>query len=236
MEEDQPWGKTIYTVQPGSHTHFLTEKQTVDLITNPHFGRMLFLDGHLQSATADEHLYHQCLVQKGMGCRQQKRILIAGGAEGATMREVQNHDAANTLGVETIVMVDWDEQLVTHMNEEEPWSQGSFDDPRLSLHFQDIREYLERTTNPSFDTILLDLLDIDTAEDLAWMQDILQKSMTVLESKGGLSMNVGRSAKYANACKSYVRQHWPQTECSIFQVYVPSFQEQWWMLAIQKLY
>lgn len=231
--EQQPWGSTIYSVNSGSHVHFQTAKQTVDLITNPKFGRMLFLDGALQSSTADEQLYHQPLVAKGMGYRQQPRVLIVGGAEGATLREVQNHDAVNNLGVESIVMVDWDEQLVKHMDAEEPWSQGSFDDPRLQLTFQDITEFLATNTQ-TFHTIILDLLDIDTDENLAWMQDILQKSMSVLESKGGLSMNVGRNAEYASNCITYIRQHWPETECSMFQIYVPSFQEQWWMVTTQK--
>jgi spermidine synthase len=233
MEEEQPWGKTIYAVQPGSHIHFQTTKQTVDLITNPHFGRMLFLDGALQSSTADEHMYHQPLVLNGMGYRQQPRVLIAGGAEGATLREVQNNDGANNLGVETIVMVDWDEQLVKHMDNEEPWSQGSFDDPRLTLHFEDIVTYLTSQTQP-FSTIILDLLDISSNTDLVWMQDILEKSMNLLESKGGLSMNIGRDIAKASECIDFVRQKWPDTECSMHQLMIPSFQEIWWIVSIQK--
>lgn len=228
--EQQPWGQTVYSVQPGSHLHFQTAKQTVDLITNSHFGRMLFLDGHLQSATADEHLYHQCLVSKGLSMQPQGRVLVAGGAEGATLREIQNYDAANNLGVQEIVMVDWDEQLVNHMDSEEPWSQGSFDDPRLQLKFEDITSFLTNTTT-TFDTVILDLLDIDSDESFTWMQEVLEKSIQRLEPKGGFSVNVGRDASRASSLVSFLRSTYPTILCEMHSVFVPSFQETWWILS-----
>lgn len=230
MEEAQPWGKTIYSINTGSHVHFQTPKQKVDLITNPHFGRMLFLDGALQSATADEEIYHKTLVQEAMGLRSQERILIAGGAEGATLREVQNYDAENNLGVKEIVMVDWDEELVKHMDKEEPWSQGSFDDPRLQLLFQDIDVYLDSKPN-TFHTILLDLLDINTDEEADWTRWIIEKSLPLLESKGCLVLNIGRSSKRAKEiCFTF------QDQCTskVIEIVVPSFQEPWYLVRLMK--
>ncbi len=233
MEEVQPWGKTIYSVNSGSHTHFQTAKQTVDLITNPYFGRMLFLDGCLQSTTADEQIYHSALVQKGMGNRPQKRVLIAGGAEGATLRDVQNHDAKNQLGVEEIVMVDWDEQLVKHMDADEPWSQGSFDDPRLQLVFEDIFTFLGKKQEKPFDTILLDLLDIEESNDYLWICSVLKKCVPLLETKGGLAMNVGRSYTDAVNLRIFLQDTFATPiQCKVSEIFVPSFQEPWYLLSL----
>jgi spermidine synthase len=52
---------------------------------------MLFLDKELQSASYDENIYHETLVHPALNCLthiQNKRVLVIGGAEGATVREV----------------------------------------------------------------------------------------------------------------------------------------------------
>ena len=95
--EKQPWGETKYEILQNSHTHFQTKQQKVDFITNKHFGRMLFLDGVLQLASADEALYHRPFAQHVMKQKQQPRILVAGGADGALLREIQDHDEKYTL-------------------------------------------------------------------------------------------------------------------------------------------
>ena len=48
--ELQPWGSTIYDIEADSYLQFQTKMQNVEFITNPYFGRMLFLDGILQSS------------------------------------------------------------------------------------------------------------------------------------------------------------------------------------------
>lgn len=230
MEEEQPWGKTIYSVKSGSHVHFQTAKQKVDLITNPYFGRMLFLDGALQSSIADEEIYHKALVQEAMGYRQQERILIAGGAEGATLREVQNHDAENNLGVKEIVMVDWDQELVQYMDKEEPWSQGSFDDPRVQLLFQDINVYLDSKPK-AFHTIILDLLDINTDAEADWTYSVIEKSLPLLESKGCLILNIGRNYKRGKEICLHFQDFFITKSIEVF---IPSFQEPWYLVRLIK--
>lgn len=233
--ETQPWGQTVYEVLPKSHIQFQTVKQKVDLITNPYFGRMFFLDKCLQSATADEHMYHQELVSKGMAeGRKQKRVLIAGGAEGATIREVQNFDAKFSLGVEEIVMVDWDEELVQYMDKEEPWSQGSFDDPRVKLFFKDIHDFLKENTE-LFDTVLFDLLDIECEKDLCFMVDVIKTTLLhKLEPKGVLTCNIGRNPLQASKLQGFLQHEFTNCSFEIHNIFIPSFQEVWYFLTIQK--
>lgn len=104
IAEKQPWGKTIYDCIPDTHLTFQTERAKVDLITNPWFGRMLFIDGVLQSCTGDEHLYHIPFTKEAFGFRPQNRILIAGSAEGALLREIEDLDGECNLGVKEIVI------------------------------------------------------------------------------------------------------------------------------------
>jgi spermidine synthase len=215
MKEAQPWGITEYTVLEGSHKSFNTEKASIDLITNPYYGRMLFIDGVLQSTSSDEKIYHGELV-KNMG--EPSRVLIAGGAEGALARQV-------LLGsVSKVVMVDWDEELVSAMRTE-PFSGGAFDDPRLELVHQDILEYLERAG--SFDYILLDLLD---PADTEWICNVCNKA---LEKSSSLCMNAGGDKDIVMAIMNRLKR--PGYYMTKRKISVPSFQQEWYLIDIEVL-
>ena len=225
-QEQQPWGTTSYTILPNSLRPFDTIKAHIDLITNPYYGRMLFIDGVLQSTTGDEHIYHQNLILNAMGSRKQKSVLIVGGAEGATLREVQNRDAECELGVKEIVMVDWDKELVEWMRDEEPWSQGSFNDERLELHYEDIYEYLDKNKDKSFDTIILDLLDPESEEELQWLITLVH---SCLLRSDHVTLNAGSNPNYIKKMISAFHIY-PTVVSNI--IHVPSFQAPWYLLTI----
>ena len=132
-----------------------TRFQSVAIFDNDVFGRCLVLDGKIQSSEADEFIYHEALVHPAMLAHPQPRkVFIAGGGEGATLREVLAHNA-----VEKAVMVDIDKEVVELCRRFLPsWHQDSFDDPRAELHFADARKYLEQQ-DEQFDVIIIDLPD-----------------------------------------------------------------------------
>jgi spermidine synthase len=118
------------------------------------FGKGLILDGDWQSAQKDEHLYHEALVQPAMHLHENpNKVLILGGGEGATLREVLKHD------VEKAVMVDIDERVVelckAHLPE---WHKNSFSDRRAVLHCMDAFKYIEKCKE-KFDVIVVDVTD-----------------------------------------------------------------------------
>jgi hypothetical protein len=100
------------------------------------YGRTLFLDGLVQSAEADEPLYHEPLVHPALVIHGgPRRVLVGGTGEGASLREILRHRA-----VEQIVTVDLDPEVVALCKEHLPaWSAGSLDDPRVEQRTEDIR-------------------------------------------------------------------------------------------------
>ncbi len=137
------------------HYRGRTRYQDVQIIdTNP-FGTTLVLDGKTQSAESDEFIYHEGLVHPALiGHSGPRRVLIAGGGEGATLREVLAHRT-----VEEAVMVDLDEELVALCRERLPqWHRGAFDDPRSALRYADVFAYLESEARV-FDAIIVDVTD-----------------------------------------------------------------------------
>jgi len=132
-----------------------TKFQRVDIVVTYSFGKCLFIDGVLQSSEYDERVYHESLVHPAMMTHPNpKRVLIIGGGEGATAREVLRHPT-----VERAVMVDIDGELVELCRKYMPeWSEGAFEDPRLELVIEDGRRFVEETKE-RFDVIILDLTD-----------------------------------------------------------------------------
>ncbi len=129
--------------------------QRIDIVETRLHGRMLFLDGVGQSAEYDEFIYHELLVHPAMFSHTDpETVLVIGGAEGATLREVLRHDS-----VKRAVMVDIDGELIELCKKYLPeWNAGSFDDPRSEIVIGDGRKYLE-SSNEKFDVIIVDLSD-----------------------------------------------------------------------------
>lgn len=226
MQEKKPWGST-YFESIEDRLSFKTDKAQIDLITNPHFGRMLFIDGILQSATADEHIYHNSITSLAHKFLYSKSsnmglsYLIAGGAEGAVVRELLHYLPKN------IVMVDWDKELVDHMKSEE-WAKDAFNAPCLSLLHDDIFEYT-KNTNMKFDSIILDLLDPISEEDIDWLCELINSVKKCLLKGGVIVANAGGNKKIASLISDRLRKYAPIIEC----INVPSFQEPWYLLHLQ---
>ena len=89
-----------------------TEFGEVVLAISPIYGKMLFTDKELQSAESDERIYHEHLVHPILNATaniSDKRVLVVGGGEGATVREVLKWPENL---VKEIVWVDIDRTLV----------------------------------------------------------------------------------------------------------------------------
>jgi spermidine synthase len=132
-----------------------TQFQAMEFAKTAAYGDVLVLDDTIQSAEVDEYLYHEALVQPAMITHPDpQRVLIIGGGEGATPREVLKHP-----NVKTLVMVDLDRELVEFCQQKLPsWHQGAFSDPRLELLHIDGRAYLAQQET-KFDVIILDITD-----------------------------------------------------------------------------
>jgi spermidine synthase len=134
-----------------------TEFQRVLVADSLNYGRVLVLDGELQSAEVDEELYHELLVQPAMVLHPNpRRVLIVGGGEGASLREVLRHKS-----VETVTMVDLDPQIIELCKEHlGTWHRGSFDDPRTNLIIAEGRKFITEDTS-KYDVVIIDVVDLE---------------------------------------------------------------------------
>lgn len=135
--------------------HKRTQFQELYLVSTAHLGKALVLDGKWQSCVADEFVYHEALVHPAMAFHASAaRVLILGGAEGATAREV-----ARWPNVEQMVMVDIDAEVVAACNAHLPEMHcGVFDDHRLNVVADDAMNFLSHDPG-GWDVIIADLCD-----------------------------------------------------------------------------
>jgi spermidine synthase len=236
-----PWGYTCFSCIENTHVEFKTERACINLITNPYYGRMLFIDGILQSSEKDEHIYHQMITYLSVkhfgGYTSQKSYLIAGGSEGAVVRDLLKYNPKK------ITMVDWDSKLVNYMKEhEKTWSKGAFLDERLIIYNKDIVTFLyerEDKYNPEisyvhekgekYDSIILDLLDPNTLDDIEWLKRVICLCLKRVVAGGSIVANVGGNRNTAGLFSTAFREFQPWVQ----SIDVPSFQGTWYLLCLR---
>ncbi len=128
-----------------------TAFQKVELFENAAFGRVLALDGIVQTTERDEFAYHEMLVHPAMFAHGAvKRVLVIGGGDGGAIEEVLKHP------VEAVTMVEIDAEIVKLAREHLPMiCGGAFEDPRLDLIIGDGLRFVAETEK-RFDLILVD--------------------------------------------------------------------------------
>lgn len=132
-----------------------TDHQHLIIFRNEKFGRVMALDGIIQTTEADEFIYHEMLTHVPIIAHgQARRVLIVGGGDGGILREVARHAA-----VESITMVEIDQAVVDMCREYLPnHSAGAFDDPRLNLVIADGADFMANDAG-AYDVIIVDSTD-----------------------------------------------------------------------------
>jgi spermidine synthase len=130
----------------------------VEMVERPQWGLACYMDNSIQSALIDEKIYHEALVHPVMSSVQEKkRVMIIGGGEGATAREVLKWP-----DVEKVDMFEWDRDVVELFRNKYPqWAKGAWDDPRLMIIYSDIFETIKTPPKKSdrYDVIIIDLFE-----------------------------------------------------------------------------
>ena len=201
--------------------------QDVQFIDSGSWGRCLVLDGKIQSSEMDEGMYHETLVHPPMIAHPDpQKVFIAGGGEGATLREVLRYAS-----VKTAVMVDLDEEVVDLCRRYLPsFHQGSFDDSRAQVIFTDAGKYLEEC-DQRFDVVILDLPE-PIAEGPAYLlstQEFYQAACDRLEPGGIVSLQAGASTFRYHQCFTAVvntlKQVFPKVYA--YEASIPSYCGMW---------
>lgn len=139
------------------------------IFENARFGRVMALDGVIQTTERDEYVYHEMLTHVPLFAHGNvKKVLIIGGGDGGILREVLRHP------VESVTMVEIDHQVIETSKKYFPnHSAGAFDDKRLNLVIDDGARFMA-TDSEFYDVVIVDSTDPLGPGELLFTQEFYQ--------------------------------------------------------------
>ena len=137
--------------------------QRVRILESYKYGKMLALDDMVMTTEKDEFHYHEMISHPALfSLNQAKNVLVIGGGDGGTIREVLRHKS-----IETVTMVEIDGHVIEACKEHLPNIASSFNDPKLTLIVDDGIAYIKNAQANTFDLIIVDGSDpVGPAEGL----------------------------------------------------------------------
>jgi spermidine synthase len=171
-------------------TSLITHRGTkVDMVEQADGTIACYMDDEIQSSESDEALYHEALVTPVMeAAKKRERVMIIGGGEGATAREVLAWS-----DVQCVDMYEWDKDVVHLFQTKYPqWAKGAWNDTRLHLHYEDIFEAIHRppTEADRYDIMIIDLFDPSEENIMSWY-DLLMNLHHWMQPDGCIVLYAG---------------------------------------------
>jgi spermidine synthase len=222
---------TSYRLEAPVWTGKTTAGVDVVVADSSMYGRMLFLDGELQSTESDEHIYHESLIHPTMsGIGEGARVLVVGGGEGATVREVLRWLPS------VVDWVDYDKDLVDACRIHLRWAPGVYTNPVVRYLAADIRDVLNDMT--IYDVIVLDLPDPDGDTGYLYSTEFWRDMCEHVRVGGRIVTHCGPVRPFSGVGGGFTRIRdssiagglsWDSAR--FYRICIPSFQGDWGFVA-----
>ncbi|MDI6603306.1 MAG: polyamine aminopropyltransferase [Patescibacteria group bacterium] len=153
--------------------------QKIEIFETKKFGKILVLDGLVQLSTKYEHVYHEMLVHPAMFYHQKpEKVLIIGGGDGGTLREVVKHK------VKEIFLVDIDKKIIEISKKYLPSvSARAFNYKRLKIFNENALNFVKKYKN-YFDIVINDLTDPIGPSRSLWSIGFYRDILRALKENG----------------------------------------------------
>lgn len=157
-----------------------TDHQHLVLFETEFFGRVMALDGIIQTTEKDEFIYHEMLTHVPIFAHgQAKKVLIIGGGDGGMLRETLKHRS-----IEQATLVEIDADVIELSKEYLPkHSNGAFDDSRSQVIIADASQFVQDTSE-SYDIIIADTPDPVGPAKILFSEDFYQNCRRCLRPNG----------------------------------------------------
>ena len=128
--------------------------QEIAILDTYDFGKVLVLDNTYQTTEFDEFIYHELISHIPLFTHPNpKKVLVIGGGDGGTVREVVKHDT-----VERIDFVELDEKVLEACKKYMPNLSCEMENEKVNIIITDGIKYVAET-NEKYDVIIIDCPD-----------------------------------------------------------------------------
>ena len=220
------WAETLYDAYGQSFSvdkiyfESKTDHQHLMIFHNAMFGRVMVLDGIVQTTEKDEFIYHEMLTHVPLIAHgQAKRVLIIGGGDGGILREVCKHSS-----VEHVTQVEIDQAVIDMAKEYLPaHSNGAFDDSRANIVIDDGIKFVTET-NEKFDVIISDSTDPIGPGEVLFTSPFYDGCKRCLNDGGILATQNGVAFMQPDEVTTTAKRLAPVfKDCSFFSAAVPTY-------------
>ena len=218
--------------------------QRIDVFESKEFGRFLTLDGFMMLTERDEFIYHDMIVHVPMavllsaagkpgktapgraGSKADLSVLLIGAGDGGAVRELCRYKC-----IKKIDMVEIDEMVVKVCKEYLPQTAGCFDDPRLTVYYQDGLKFVRSREN------IYDLIIVDSTDPLGPGEGLFKKEFygncyNAL-TDAGILVNQHESPFYSADATAMQRAHKRIVESfpisRVYQAHIPTYPSGHWL-------
>lgn len=202
--------------------------QTIEIYDTYECGKLFTLDGLVMLTEKDEFIYHDMIVHVPMAVKRDvKNVLVIGGGDGGTVRELTRYDS-----IEKIDMVEIDERVVRASQEHLPFTASQLTDNRVNLFFDDGIVYVKNAQHSMYDLIIVDSTDpIGPGEGL-FTKEFYDQCYRIL-TDDGILINQHESPFYPQFSKEMMRAHnkikktFPIS--MVYQAHIPTYPSGHWL-------
>ena len=180
FRESDPVSPIIYTYKINSVLYSgRSQYQEIQVLDTPEFGRILVLDGVVQLTERDEFFYHEMLAHVALHVHLcPKNVLIIGGGDGGTLREVTKHEL-----VKNVQLIELDNEVIEISKRYFPSLSKGFSDERVKIDEMDGSRFVRDTTE-KYDVVLVDSTDpVGSARNL-FSEQFFSDVFSVLNKEG----------------------------------------------------
>jgi spermidine synthase len=125
--------------------------QQVRVFKTHAYGKMLAINNMIMCTERDEYHYHEMIVHPIMQTHgNAENILVIGGGDGGTIRELFKYD------IKKVTMVEIDEAVIRASKEHLPGIASEFSNPNLNLIVDDGIKFVQEAAANSYDVIIVD--------------------------------------------------------------------------------
>ena len=153
-------------------------------------------------------------------------VLVIGGGDGGVIRELVKYG-----DIEHIDLVEIDEEVTRVCREYLPFTACAFDDPRVSLHFEDGLKFV-RTKKDAYDLIIVDSTDPFGPGEGLFTREFYGNCYKALR-EDGIMVNQHESPFYAEDAIACQRAHKRIVEsfpkAKVYQAHIPSYPSGHWL-------
>ncbi|WP_457621626.1 polyamine aminopropyltransferase [Persephonella sp.] len=174
------WTENVgLTVKADQVKRIRSKYQEILVLDTPQFGRMLILDGLVQTTEKDEFIYHEMLAHPALLMHPDpERVLVIGGGDGGTVREVLKHSS-----VKEVHLCEIDEEVILVSEKYFPAISEKLRDPKVKIFIEDGNEFLQERQN-YYDVIIMDSSDPVGASEVLFQEEFYRKVKNSLRHNG----------------------------------------------------